>query len=207
MDCEETFLKTDPTSPDTDGDFVNDMVEIRNQMNPLDPTDAFGDINKDDILNRTEIQDGLSPTQQVSSNERQFALISTLTPAVDTKDAAAAGRSCYNFDLQHLRLLTTPAQNPPGQPAVPEGVNYVYYDVIDSATDTPTTLATVRRACAKVFYRDGTQKLPLSGVVNFTDGNFVPLDTFSRSNCVDLTQSLGDGGSSRSSDGAAGGGG
>jgi hypothetical protein len=209
MDCEEAFLGTDPTSPDTDGDFVDDLLEIRNQMNPLDPTDAFGDINKDTILNRAEIQDGLSPTEQVSSNEREFSLVTSLTPAAVSADAAANGLSCYDFDVQHLRLLTTPQQPPPSTMMGPmggmspmvqvlEGMNYVYYDVYDAPTDLPTTFATVRRACVKVLYRNGTQKLPLSGVVNFADSDFVPLDTFNRAmNCKDLTKGLavGDAGS------------
>jgi hypothetical protein len=79
-----------------------------------------------------------------------------------------------------------------------EGMNYVYYDVYDAPTDLPTTFATVRRACVKVLYRNGTQKLPLSGVVNFADSDFVPLDTFNRAmNCKDLTKGLavGDAGS------------
>jgi len=182
MDCEETFLKTDPQNPDTDGDFLSDLTEVRNGMNPLDPTDAYGDINKDGILNLNEIQEGLSPTAQISYGERQFAFASTLEPLV-TADATASDSTCYQFDVQHMRLLTT-GKTPIG----PQGGNRIYYDIYATAADTPTNLATVRRACADVLYVNGTLKLPLSGVVDFVDSDFVDIAQFDPTmNCKDLT--------------------
>jgi hypothetical protein len=182
MDCEETFLKTDPLNPDTDGDFLSDLVEVRNGMNPLDPTDAYGDINKDGILNLNEIKDGLNPTAQVSYPEREFAYTYTLNPVVNA-DAAATDSTCYQFDVQHMRLLTT------GKTSIgAQGGNRIYFDTYETAADTPTNLATVRRACADVLFVNGTLKLPLSGVVDFGDLDFVDLANFDPTkNCKDLT--------------------
>jgi hypothetical protein len=179
MDCEEAFLKTDPTNADTDGDFLSDLIEVRNGMNPLDPTDAHGDINRDGILNLDEIQIGLSPSQQISPIERPFAFTYQLTPPPPPSTATG----CYAFDVQHLRLASTGATA-----LLPQGVNRIYYDVFETAEDSPTNLATVRRACADVLYIDGVAKLPLTGAVSFVDSDFVDLEAFDpKKNCKDLT--------------------
>jgi hypothetical protein len=189
MDCEETFLKTDPQSPDTDGDLTLDNTELRTGLNPLDPTDAVGDINKDGILNQNEVQIGLSPTAQISTEERPFAF----TYAISSMSAADAASSCYDFGIQHLRLMDT------GPTAAgPEGVNRIYYDIVQTGEDSPTNLALVRRACATVLFANHVAKVPLSGVVNFVDSDFVDLASFDpKKNCKDLTEGVvigGDGG-------------
>jgi hypothetical protein len=148
-------------------------------MNPLDPTDAYGDINQDGILNLSEIQIGLSPSAPISPSERPFALTYTLA-------SESGSRSCYQFDVQHLRLMTT-TQNGIG----PRGGNRIYYDVVETAEDSPTTFATVRRACANVLYEDGVAKLPLTGVVRFTDSDFTDISGFDpHANCKDLTDGV-----------------
>jgi hypothetical protein len=177
-DCEEAFLGTDPLSPDTDGDLISDLDEVRSGLNPLDPTDAHGDNNRDGILNLNEIQDGLSPTAQVSLAERPFALTYSLTSEAD-----ASSSGCYEFDVQHLRLQTTGLT-----PIGPRGGNRIYYDVFEAAEDSPTNLATVRRACADVLYVEGVAKVPLTGVVTFVDDDFVDVSQFDPTkNCKDLT--------------------
>ena len=198
MDCEEAFLTTQPLSPDTDGDLITDLTEVRNGLNPLDPTDAHGDINRDAILNLNEIQIGLSPTAQVSPDERPFAFTYALT---STSDASGSG-GCYDFSIQHMRLVTT------GDNAIgPQGGNRIYYDVLEAAEDSPANLATVRRACANVVYVDGVAKLPLSGVVNFVDSDFVDISQFNpKKDCKDLTSGvkIGEGADGGSRDGGSG---
>ena len=178
FDCEETYLTTDTTNPDTDGDFLSDLTEVRNTMNPLDPTDAHGDINRDGILNLNEIQIGLSPFQQVSAPERVYAFTSTFSA-----ESALSTAGCYHFDVQHVRLLTT------GNTTIsPVGGNRIFYDVYQTEEDSPANLATVRRACADVLYVNGQLKLPLNGQVLFQDADFVPLQSFNpKTNCKDLT--------------------
>ncbi len=181
MDCEETFLKTDPLNVDTDGDLLSDLVEIRNGMDPLDPTDAHGDINRDGILNLNEIQIGLNPSAQVTYAERQFAFTYNLNPV-----AAAPGskeQGCYQFDVAHMRLVTT------GNTAVgAQGINRIYYDIFETAEDSPTNFATVRRACADVLFIDGEFKLPLTGAVNFVDTDFIDIANFDPTmNCKNLS--------------------
>jgi len=177
MDCEETFIKTDPLNPDTDGDLISDWLEVENGMNPLDPTDAYGDINRDGILNLNEIKIGLSPSAPISLSERPFALTYALT--------SESGSPCYQFDVQHIRLQTT-ALNDIGQ----LGGNRIYYDIVETAEDSPANFATVRRACADVLY-DGVSKIPLTGVVRFTDSDFVDISQFDpNTNCKDLTEGV-----------------
>jgi hypothetical protein len=192
-DCEEAFLGTEYQNVDTDGDFLSDLTEIRHGMNPLDPSDANGDINRDLILNEEEIKMGLSPTLQVSSPERSYAL--TYNFDQDPSNSASNG-TCYNFLVQHIRLMTLPAT-----PGIPEGFNRIYYDVFETAVDTPTNFSTVRRACADVMFVNGKVKAPLNGTVTFTDADFHDISKlpsaggFSLSTCKDLTKDLGiDGG-------------
>lgn len=195
FDCEEAFLKTDPLNPDTDGDLTLDNTEVRTGLNPLDPTDAMGDINKDGILNQHEVQIGLSPVNVVSTSERQYALTYALNAGED--DAAA---SCYGFAVQHLRLMDTGATA-----EGPGGVNHIYYDLVQTAEDSPTNLAQVRRACATVLFENHIAKVPLSGVVNFVDSDFVDLASFDPTkNCKDLTEGVvlgSDGGLARDAQG------
>ena len=207
-DCEEAFLGTSPLNVDTDGDFLSDLEEVRHGMNPLDPTDAIGDINRDGILNEAEVKVALSPTAQVSPSEKAFAL----TYSFDALPSASATTgTCYQFLVEHMRLLT-----PPATPSTPEGFNRVYYDVFETAVDSPTNFASVRRACADVLYVNGKVKIPLTGSVSFVDSDFVDLGGFDPAvDCKDLTKDVFDAGGggngvvsdgSVSADGGAGGG-
>jgi len=189
MDCEEAFLGTSPQNVDTDGDFLPDLLEVRHGMNPLDPTDAFGDINRDGILNEAEIKAGLSPTAQVSPTERAYAF------AYDFNALPSVGGSsgtCYNFSVDHLRLLT-----PPATPNTVQGYNRVYYDVLETQVDSATDLATMRRACVDVLYIDGKVKVPLTGSVTLADSDFVDVGQFVKDPdlyCKDLTKDVIDAG-------------
>jgi len=188
MDCEEAFLGTQQLNPDTDGDFLSDLTEVRHGMNPLDPTDAYGDINRDGILNEAEIKMGLSPSAPVSSAERSYGLTYNFTASPSN---SASNGTCYDFLIQHMRLLT-----PPSTPTTPEGYNRVYYDVFETAVDTPTSFSTVRRACADVLYVNGKVKAPLNGNVTFADTDFVDIAQFNPAvDCKDMTKNVGiDGG-------------
>ena len=179
--AEELFLKTDPLSPDTDGDLTLDNAEVRTGLNPLDPTDAMGDINVDGILNQNEVQIGLSPTAHISPTERPYAFTYSLATSAD-----ASTSGCYQFDVQHMRLMDTGATS-----AGPQGVNRIYYDVVQTGEHSPTALAQVRRACATVLFANHIAKVPLSGVVNFVDSDFVDLASFDpKLNCKDLTEGV-----------------
>ncbi len=181
-DCEEAFLGTDPTNIDTDGDFMSDLLEVRNGLNPLDPTDATGDFNHDGILNEQELKDGLSAVNLMSSGELGFAYTYNLEALPPTNSGATG--SCYNFQVGHMRLLTT------GQTQTsPVGANRIYYDLVQTQDDSPTTSSSYRRACADVLYDNGVVKLPLTGVVNFVDSDFVDLASFDPSiNCKNLAE-------------------
>jgi hypothetical protein len=69
---------------------------------------------------------------------------------------------------------------------------------VQTGEDSPTSLAQVRRACTTVLFENHIAKVPLSGVVNFVDSDFVDLASFDPTkNCKDLTEGVllgGDGG-------------
>jgi von Willebrand factor type A domain/Bacterial TSP3 repeat len=199
MDCEEAFLKTESLNPDTDGDYLSDLQEVRHGMDPLNPADANGDINRDGILNEPEIKMGLTPSLQVAPSEMSFAYGEQFI--AQPSNGSTTG-TCYDFSLQHIRLMTTAAT-----PTTPQGYNRVYYDVFETPMDSPTNFSTVRRACADVLFVNGKFKIPLTGTVNFVDSDFVDIRQFDPTkNCKDLTQGVagvdgGSGGTTPSVDG------
>lgn len=58
---EERFLGTDSSRVDTDRDGISDYVELRFQMNPLDPSDAALDGDGDGFDSKTEVEMGMDP--------------------------------------------------------------------------------------------------------------------------------------------------
>ncbi|MBT4761114.1 MAG: hypothetical protein HOO06_05390 [Bdellovibrionaceae bacterium] len=55
-DCEENVLSTNYLDPDSDQDGIPDGLEVRNGLNPTDPTDSRLDIDQDNLSNLDEIK-------------------------------------------------------------------------------------------------------------------------------------------------------
>ena len=184
-DCEETFLQTDPSNPDTDEDGMNDGQEVMAGTNPKDATDAFGDINQDGIRNFDEIRMHLSPTAAVAQSELQFSYVNSLVPM--TADGGSGAGSCYQLDVQHIRLMTTGAGT-----GAQLGKNRIMIYADQAPVDSTAAYGQYSVACVDVLYIDKALKLPQSGVVQLLPTDFVDGNSFNPAlNCKDLTGGAG----------------
>jgi uncharacterized protein YegL len=154
-DCEEAFLKTDPRLPDSDGDRIPDGVEFRAGMNPLDRTDAFGDLDNDKVRNLDEVTAHTNPTVASPPGYQPVRYLYDVAPFTKV-----TGERCYHLDVRHIKLLTTGK----GTNAT-SGVNrvLVYFD--EAPVGRVLDYGNIRVACADVRFVDGAVKSPSDGVV------------------------------------------
>jgi len=154
-DCEEAFLKTDPLQADSDGDHIPDGLEFRAGMDPLDPTDAFADIDRDGVRNLDEVTAHTNPNVAPPPGVQLTRYLYDVAPF--TKDT---GERCYHLDIRHIKLLTTGKGT-----NAPLGVNrvLVYFD--EAPVGRVLDPGNVRVACADVRFVDGAVKSPSDGVV------------------------------------------
>ena len=68
-DQTELAIGTNPLNPDTDGDKMPDKWEFDEQLNPLDPSDAAGDLDGDGLSNLGEYQQGTDPRNPDSDGD------------------------------------------------------------------------------------------------------------------------------------------
>jgi hypothetical protein len=177
-DCEEAFLKTDPRLPDSDGDRIPDGVEFRASMDPLDRTDAFGDIDRDGERNLDEVTAHTNPNVASPSSYQPVRYLYDVSPfAKDT------GQRCYNLDVRHIKLLTTGKGT-----GARQGVNRVLLYFDEAPVGRVLDYGNIRVACVDVRYVDGAVKSPWNGVVALQDADFVPAARFKQDkDCRDLT--------------------
>jgi hypothetical protein len=177
-DCEEAFLKTDPRLPDSDGDRIPDGVEFRASMDPLDRTDAFGDIDRDGERNLDEVTAHTNPNVASPSSYQPVRYLYDVSPF--TKDT---GQRCYNLDVRHIKLLTTGKGT-----GARQGVNRVLLYFDEAPVGRVLDYGNIRVACVVVRYVDGAVKSPWNGVVALQDADFVPAARFKQDkDCRDLT--------------------
>jgi hypothetical protein len=162
-DCEEDFLKTDFRSTDTDGDRIPDGIEFRLGMDPLDPTDAFADPDRDDERNIEEVKTHTNPNVAVSASHPVVRYLYDVEPFT-RKD----GKRCYQMDVRHIKLLTTGK----GTAATRLGINrvVVYFDEVPVGR--AMDLGHIRTACVDVRYLDGQVKSPQDGWVRLQESDF-----------------------------------
>ena len=177
-DCEEAFLKTDPRLPDSDGDRIPDGLEFRAGMDPLDRTDAFGDIDRDGERNLDEVTAHTNPTVASRPGYQPVRYLYDVSPF--TKDT---GERCYHLDVRHIKLLTTGKGT-----GAPQGVNRVLLYFDEAPVGRVLDYGNIRVACVDVRYVDGAVKSPWNGVVALQDADFVPAARFKQDkDCRDLT--------------------
>jgi hypothetical protein len=175
-DCEEDFLKTDKGSPDTDGDRIMDGIEFRLGMDPLDPTDAFADPDRDGVRNIDEVTAHTNPNVAVSAAHPVVRYLYDVVPFTRTD-----GKKCYQYDVRHIKLVTTntwaDTQIPDPNDAqrslkINMGINRVvlYFDQV--AVGRSSDLGTVTTACVDVRYVDGKVKSPQDGWVKVLETDF-----------------------------------
>ena len=157
-DCEEAFLKTDPRLPDSDGDRIPDGVEFRAGMNPLDRTDAFGDLDNDKVRNLDEVTAHTNPNVAPLPSYQPVRYLYDVAPF--TKNT---GERCYHLDVRHIKLLTT------GKGTATLGVNRVLLYFDEAPVGRVLDYGNIRVACADVRFVDGAVKSPSDGVVPLSE--------------------------------------
>jgi hypothetical protein len=104
---EEDFLGTDPQLVDTDKDGVSDYLELRFQLNPLEP-DAALDSDGDGYDSKTEVETGMDPHHQEPQYFRdRYALrLQRGDEFIDELPNPAGGisrvRTCYEFRVDNI---------------------------------------------------------------------------------------------------------
>ena len=163
-DCEEDFLKTDSTNPDTDGDRIPDGVEFRLGMDPLDPTDVYDDPDRDGERNIDEVKAHTNPQVAASPSHSVVRYLYDIAPFTST-----IGYQCFHLDVRHIKLLTTGKGTDSRL-----GVNRVLLYFDEAPIDRALDPGRVRVACVDVRYVDGVLKSPSDGLVSFSKEDFKP---------------------------------
>lgn len=177
-DCEEVFLGTDPRLPDSDGDRIPDGLEFRAGMNPLDANDAFGDMDGDGDRNLDELKAHTNPNVAPPPGYQPTRYLYDITPVT-----TETGQRCYDFNVRHIKLLTTGKGTGSRQ-----GVNRVLFYFDEAPLGRVLDYGNIRVACVDVRYVDGAVKSPWNGVVALADADFIAAARFDQStNCKDLT--------------------
>jgi hypothetical protein len=176
-DCEEAYLGTDPQVFDTDVDHIPDLVEVRNGMNPLDPTDALADADHDGIRNIDEIREHTNPQVRepnVSATDTHY--LYDVAPAPTASD----GSTCYDVTIRNVTLVAS------GQGTQsPRGDNRVLVYFVESPTDAPLDFGVLKMACVDARYIEGALKEPASGNITLSSDNFVDARAFNAArDCV-----------------------
>jgi hypothetical protein len=154
-DCEEDFLKTNSRLPDSDGDRIPDGLEFRAGMDPLDRTDAFGDMDSDGDRNLDEITAHTNPNVAPPPSYQPTRYLYDVAPF--TKDT---GERCYHLDVRHIKLLTT-GKGISSRP----GVNRVLLYFDEAPVGRVLDYGRIRVGCVDVRFVDGAVKSPSDGVI------------------------------------------
>jgi hypothetical protein len=181
-DCEEAFLGTDPKNPDTDGDHIPDGLEFRAGMNPLDASDAFGDLDSDGDRNLDEVTAHTNPNVAPPLGYTPVRYLYDVAPVTSDTD-----QRCFSLDIRHIKLITAGK----GTNTAP-GKNRVLVYIDEAPVGRMLDPGRFRVACVDVRYVDGAFKSPADGVVALKDTDFIPTSTFGRASpqpCRDLTSS------------------
>jgi hypothetical protein len=177
-DCEETFLKTDPRNPDSDGDRIPDGVEFRLGMDPLNREDVYDDPDRDGERSIDEVKGHTNPLVALSPSHPVVRYLYDFAPF--TKDT---GEQCFQLDIRHIKLRTTGKGTDSRL-----GLNRILLYFDEAPVDRALDFGRVRVACVDVRYVDGALKSPSDGLVSFSEADFKPAETFDqRKDCRDLT--------------------
>lgn len=104
---EERFLGTEPTMVDTDRDGLSDYVELRFQLNPLEPSDAALDGDGDGFDSKTEVETGMDPHHiEPEWFRERYALRIHRGDEIEQEIPNPGGlprvRTCYEFRVDNI---------------------------------------------------------------------------------------------------------
>ncbi len=162
LNCEERFLGTNPRLVDTDADGMPDEFELRSEVSPVAP-DVYQDLDRDGLLNGTEIRDHTDPNQNDADVRRELRYRYDLR-RVGVRDS----RVCYEFEIHNVSLVPTAALDQ-GEP----GVNDVYVVFGQAPADAPLDYGDFRIACIRPRYLlPDDVKYPAAGRMTLAETDF-----------------------------------
>jgi hypothetical protein len=170
--CEEKILGTDPKIADTDRDRIIDGMEFIAGTNPL-VDDTKQDIDFDGKLSGEEIRIHSSPVTADTEVHAGFRYIYDVSDQGDRPDR----RKCYDFNIRHVRLVTTTEKGYAGS----LGYNDIILTFGEGPSDDPRDYGSFKAACVRAQYVAPNYKYPANGRVEIEDKDFYPLPTLLKS--------------------------
>lgn len=178
VDADEAAIGSDPRLFDTDGDRMPDLLEVKNGLNPLDPTDAYQDPDHDGIYNIDEVRQHTNPHVFNAQNDPN-----KYSYDVQAANSLPDGQLCYNITVKNIRLVTTGLGN-----NSPRGYNRIYLYFVEAPQDSPLDFGDLRMACVDTRYIDGVVKSPANGIISLTDSQIVMASQFDPTvDCINMT--------------------
>ena len=163
--CAEKYIRSGDRKSDTDQDEFPDPIELRFGT-PLDqPFKETQDTDVDGILDADEIRRGLDPLTPQSD-----ALLAFTYLPLTKVDSAKASVTCYEFEVQNVRLVDTEATK-----TTAAGDNNLCLTMVQHASDNLKAQPTISRACKVANFRmvdGGGQLSPASGTLDFAPEDF-----------------------------------
>lgn len=162
-DCEEAFIGTHPSLLDSDGDRIPDGVEYRAGLDPRDRSDALKDNDSDGVRNFEEVLGRWDANQK----EPAEALPPRYEYKVTYLGVSPEGRSCYDFEVDNIRLVTTQGLTPQLR-----GRNRIWLHFLEGPPDNPRDFGSGRVACVDTQYIAPYLKAPARGRIVLTEDDF-----------------------------------
>ena len=160
--CEEDFLGTDPTTPDTSGDGIPDRLKFILGTDPL-AIDGDQDGDFDGISNFDEIRGGTHPQIPDEETYRAERILYDirdrgLGQVQRLNSSSTDERRCYDYDIQRIPMAPTSLPRERGR-------NRVKLYAQDRLTEMGGVGGTYKVACFEAIY-DGESKFPADGVLD-----------------------------------------
>ena len=152
--CEELFLNTNPTLPDTDYDTIPDGLELRFGLDP-NLSDADLDYDFDGVPNGVEVNIGSDPRLDDPRARDRHSIRYRLEDKGETLDR----RACFGFTASKVELQYTQGRDTTPQP----GWNDLYLWEVESPQDNGAQDTRLRVACFRGRYLPPDYKDPLNG--------------------------------------------
>lgn len=167
----ESYLKTEPTLPDSDGDGVPDGIEVEFGLNPNDPQVAGLDTDGDGLPDGVELRGDGNPIKRDIEFFNSEAY-SYLTVAEKQPDESV----CYTFKVSNIQMVTPPAQS-----GLRQGYNlFKLWFAQAPESGVATDFGVWRTACAWAEYDPPSVRVPAGPSVTIADSDFFNPNVFQK---------------------------
>lgn len=165
----ETYLKSNPTLVDSDGDGIPDGLEVKYLLDPNTPQGPGLDTDGDGVPDVVEFRLGSNPI----SRDRAFQDKNGFQYQLDS--TAEGDHFCYDFTVSNIQLVT-----PPSQAGVRQGFNLFKVWFAESPeSGVSTDYGVWRTACVWAQYDPPSIRVPAGPQAPaFVNRDFVAPDTF-----------------------------